>query len=162
VKPFLVAVLIASLSLVPSPARAADNAICTASMPVTLDPGLDLTSRPSTFSTQGATGTIDCHGSVNGKQITGPGTFVNGGVNNGGTCAQGMGTGQFQVQIPTGKDGKDMETVSGPYTFQYLGVLGTFSGPKFSGTFQFLPTAGNCLATPMTKVLLLAQGIITS
>lgn len=158
-KPLLVTVLIASLSLVASPAQAADNAICTASMPVTLTPGLTLTSGPSTFTTQGATGTIDCHGSVQGKQITGSGTFVNGGVNNGGTCAQGKGTGQFLAQIPTVGG---LVAVSGPYTFQYLGVLGSFTGSTFSGTFQFLPTSGNCLTAPMTQVLLLAQGVITT
>ena len=158
-KPLLVAVLIASLSLVASPAQAADNAICTASMPVTFSPGLTLTAGPSTFTTQGATGTIDCHGSLQGKQITGSGTLVNGGVNNGGTCAQGTGTGQFLAQIPT-VDG--LVALSGPFTFQYLGVVGTFTGSTFSGTFQFLPTSGNCLTAPMTQALLLAEGVIMS
>jgi hypothetical protein len=52
--------------------------------------------------------------------------------------------------------------VSEKYTFRYVGIVGTFSGPTYSGAFEFLPQTGDCLLTPLTQVAVLAQGTITS
>ena len=43
-----------------------------------------------------------------------------------------------------------------------FGDMRTFSGPMFSGAFEFLPQSGDCLITPLTQVAVLAQGTITS
>jgi hypothetical protein len=158
VKPLLVALLVASVSVVASPAHAADAAVCSASMPFALNPPVTLATPSFTYSTQGPSGTITCYGFVNGSPVTGSGTLVNQGTSNG-NCAQGMGDGEFLARIPTAGG---TVAVSGTYTFRYTGVLGSFSGPAFSGTFQFVPTAGNCVTAPMTQVLLLAQGILTT
>jgi len=52
--------------------------------------------------------------------------------------------------------------VAEKYTFRYVGIVGTFSGPTYSGAFEFLPQSGDCLLTPLTQVAVLAQGTITS
>jgi hypothetical protein len=83
-----------------------------------------------------------------------------------GTCAQGSGSGTFQLSIPIA--GGTKVRVFETYTFQYLGIVGTFSavgpssGPVFSGAFEFLPQSGDCVLTPLTEVAVMAQGTITS
>jgi len=77
-----------------------------------------------------------------------------------GNCLQGTGSGTVRLSIPIA--GGTNFTVSEKYTFGYVGVVGTLSGPMFSGVFEFLPQSGDCLLTPLTQVAVLAQGTITS
>jgi hypothetical protein len=154
----LVALIVVSLSVVASPAQAASSAVCIADMPFTLEPGATMTPGTFAFSTHGPNGTIDCSGSVNGQFVIGQGRFTNEGVING-TCTQGTGRGHFLAQIPTSGG---LVAVSGDYTFQYIGLTGTFLGPNFSGAFQFVPVTGDCVAAALTRVVLLAQGLMTT
>jgi hypothetical protein len=157
-KLFLIALLLGSVFGVSSSAHAADNAVCTVSGPLTLKPGLTMTSGRTTYSSHGPTGTIDCHGSAKGRQITGAGTLTNRGVITG-SCAQSTGSGRLVARIPT--DAGTLR-VSGKYTFQTVGAAGPFSGSVFSGTFEFLADAGDCVSSPLTRVTVLAQGAFTT
>lgn len=157
-KPLLVALLVASLSAIASPARAVENTTCTVSHPTTFNPPLTLTPGKFSYSTHGPTGTIACIGSLNGNPVTGSGTFTNDGAGNG-SCAQGTGGGHFLALIPTAGG---TAAVSGQYTFQYTGLLGTLSGSGVAATFEFVPTAGDCVTTPVTQVLIVGQFIIAS
>jgi hypothetical protein len=152
-----VAVLLAVLSTIALPVHAADLAICIVSHPLTLSPGLTLTAGPQRY-TNGSIGTISCLGSLNGHNIVGPGSLTNEGVLLG-TCLAGSGGGEFHLSIPTDHG---IVLVSEKYVSHYVGVAGTFSGPVFSGAFQFLPQVGDCLLTPLTQVTVLAQGAIAS
>jgi hypothetical protein len=151
------AVLLAVLSTIATPVHAADLAVCVASHPLALSPGLTLTAGQHRY-TNGSIGTINCLGLLNGHQIVGTGSLTDEGVLIG-TCLEGGGSGEFRLRIPT-----DHGTVlvAEKYSFRYLGVAGTFSGPVFSGAFQFLPQVGDCLLAPLTQVSVLAQGTIAS
>lgn len=155
----LLAVLVFALTTVTgTQAQADDNAVCTVSGSLTLKPGLTLMSGKSKYFSHGYDGTIDCHGSVKGYQITGPGTLTNRGTISG-SCSQSMGNGRFIARIPT--DGGAIR-LPGKYSFQTFGAAGPFSGPVFSGTFEFLAEAGDCVSAPLTRVTVVAQGILTT
>jgi hypothetical protein len=157
--PYLfVGLMLAGICVIAAPAHAADTAICTVSHPLTLSPGLTLTPGQHEY-TNNSIGTINCLGSLNGRQIVGPGSVTNEGHLTG-TCAQGTGSGEFQFLIPIA-GGTEFPVVE-KYTSHYVGIVGTISGPVFSGAFEFLPQSGDCLLTPLTQVAVLAQGTITS
>jgi hypothetical protein len=153
-----VALMLAGVCVIAGPAHAADTAICTASHPLTLIPGLTLTPGQHGY-TNHSVGTINCLGSLNGHQIVGPGSIAEDG-NLFGNCVQGTGSGTVRLSIPIA--GGTKFPVSEKYTFRYVGIVGTFSGPTYSGAFEFLPQSGDCLLTPLTQVAVLAQGTITS
>ena len=110
-------------------------------------------------STNHSIGSINCLGSLNGHHIVGPGSVTDDG-NVFGNCVQGTGSGTFRLSIPIA--GGTNFPLSEKYTVQYVGIVGTFSGPVFSGVFEFLPQSGDCPLTPLTQVAVLAQGTITS
>jgi hypothetical protein len=152
-----VALMLAGVCFIAAPAHAADGAICTVSHPLMLSPGLTLAPGQHGL-TNNSVGTVDCLGSLDGHQIVASGSLTEAG-NLTGTCLQGTGSAEIQMRIPTNAG---TVRVSEKYTFQYVGILGTFSGPVFSGAFEFLPQSGDCLLTPLTQVGVLAQGTITS
>ena len=154
----VVALMLAGVCVIAAPAHAADTAVCTVSHPLMLSPGLTLA--PGQHgSTNHSIGAINCLGSLNGHQIVGPGSVTDDGILVG-SCLQGTGSGTFRFSIPIA--GGTNFPVSETYTFHYVGIVGTFSGPVFSGAFEFLPQSGDCLLTPLTQVAVLAQGTITS
>jgi hypothetical protein len=147
--------------LVPARADQSGGAVCTFVANDQISPGLSLTpSTGGTVTTNGETGRIDCVGSVEGKQVTGPGTW---GVNHSygpgplgnPTCLQSSGSGTYFYTVPTLQGSVH---VVGIFTYTALGPGGTFSGKasttSMSGTFQFVPTAGNCLTDPVTAILI--------
>jgi hypothetical protein len=153
-----VGLMLAGICVIAAPAQAADTALCTVSHPLTLSPGLTLTPGQQEY-TNNSIGTINCVGSLKGRQIVGPGSVTNEGHLTG-SCAQGTGSGEFQFLIPVA-GGTDVSVIE-KYTSHYVGIVGTISGPVFSGVFEFLPQSGDCLITPLTQVAVLAQGTITS
>ena len=157
-KCFVVALMLAGVCVVAAPAHAADTAVCTLSHPLTLSPGLTL-ARDRHGATNNSIGSINCLGSLKGHQIVGPGSVTDD-ASLVGNCVQGTGSGTFVFSIPIA--GGTNVLVSEKYTFGYVGIVGTFSAPTFSGVFEFLPQIGDCVLTPLTQVVVLAQGTITS
>jgi hypothetical protein len=95
-----------------------------------------------------AKGTIDCHGVVDGNQITGAGNYTNTFSFLDSTCAKGRGTGTQTFTIPTSAGPM---TITEDFTFDSVGAAGTFKGTTLSGAFQFAPMAGDCVTSPATK-----------
>lgn len=159
-KRLVVALVIGAMLVIAAPAHAADNAVCAYTGLLTLKPGLPVVTGASSkvaYSSHGATGTMDCRGSLKGHQITGVGTFTNSGYIVG-NCAQTTGAGRYVLRIPT--DG-GTKRVSGRYTFQTVGAVGTFSGSAYSGVFNFVAETGDCVTTPVTRVTTRAQGSLS-
>ena len=141
---------------------------CAFDADVMLAPGFSDTRGAGSFSTSGQTGMIKCRGTVNGKQITGTGSFGTDGhygANGGSTCGSGgSGDGTQYFTLPTsgGPERVDNTFVMtyGPYG-RGGPISGEFHGDRFSGTYDMTPYDGDCATTPITKVHLTGSGTLT-
>jgi hypothetical protein len=143
----LVGLVILATSLVGSTpeAHAADKAICTFNPDNgRLSPGM--TATPSNGRWSAGPTPFDCHGTVNGQPVTGPGTIVESGPWEG-TCSHGSGSGVQTITIPTAKGTIHLEI---PVTFSWTGAAGYGSGPGMISIFEATATEGDCITTPMT------------
>jgi hypothetical protein len=169
---------VAGLSLLAGPtgvhsATAQDPTACKFVMDVTLSPGLSFQAGSGTFTSGGPTGsTLDCTGPVDGGQPTGTGTSAMDGrygVAHPNGCdaavrGDGDGTGVQVLAIPTAGGSRK---VTNSFTFTYGGhlpmhggfVAGMFKGDRMSGTFEFTPRDGSCVA-PVTKVHVTGEGTL--
>jgi hypothetical protein len=152
------ALALAFLSLI-APSSAAARGECSFSIDFTASPGLTMTPSTGTYTSGGPTGTIICLGTIDGQQITGPGRLgfegTYGEEDRGNTCAAGTGRGTLTIKVPT-RDG--VKRLSGHWRFEFLGAAATLTSRFFSGTFTFLPTAGDCLTAPVSSGMALGQG----
>lgn len=153
--PAALAVAAPTLSLVPSPAVAADAVQCSFSYHPKLSPGLSLTPGSGAITSDLATGVAGCTGVLNGANITGPGKFAFEGTYEGGSC-QGGGTGKGFVlaKIPT-YTGE--VSIKDPVTFKFgtgsgfpPGV-GDWTGARTTGRYLVLPTKGDCVSSPVVE-----------
>lgn len=99
---------------------------------------------------------MTCRGEINGQEITGPGTFGEEGVLEG-VCSHGSGFGTAAITIPT-SSGPTKLTI--PYTLRYGPGVGTKSADQFSATFEFYPTEGDCINTPVTEIAFALQAVL--
>ena len=145
-------------ALMPASGASAETrslASCSGTWKVSFSPGVGTTSRQSSFTTNGHTGTIICVGTVKGHLVTGPGTFGKEGVVEG-SCLAGTGSGTMSVRVPTTGGVKQVE-------FSFTMVTGPGLGFKFGNalfgplTFLFVPSAGDCIITPVTEITVLGQ-----
>ncbi len=155
----MLAVLVA-----PAPAHGALPAGCVLDVVVFTTPGLSTTTPGLSEGRAGdGAGSIDCHGLVDGKPVTGPGTYATvfrfgPGLAGGFSCAQGAGVGTQTFSIPT---------TAGPVTrteelsFTWVGPTGRFRGASLSGTFEFIPLTGDCVTSPMTRAGIRGQGLLS-
>jgi hypothetical protein len=134
---------------------------CSFSADVDVTPGFSATPSSGTFTTNGPTGRVSCGGGEGTMGFQGNyGTKDPDGC--GGAFSNGNeGDGTFVMSTPgTGE-------VQGTFTFVF-GTLssngglveGTFTGEKFSGTFQLSPTAGDCFSSPVSKGRVTGQGTL--
>jgi hypothetical protein len=139
-------------------------------------PGLSLTPASGTFTSGGETGAITCSGPVDGRTVTGPGTFgADGsyGTIDGDSCVSGgEGSATQSFTLPAG-DGP--VPVRNAITFTYQPVPGVpgaaaappvasgrFEGRRFSGTFDVTVIQGDCVTSPVTRVRLDGRGMVRS
>jgi hypothetical protein len=162
-------------------ADAAQATACRFSAEFDLAPGLSLTPTSGTFTSGGETGSITCSGRVDGRMVTGPGTFgADGryGTADGDSCVSG-GEGSA-TQSFTLRTGDGPVPIGNPITFTYQPVpgppgdreaaevippavaSGRFSGPRFSGTFEVTALKGDCVTGPVTRVRLDGRGTLLS
>lgn len=158
------------LALVPAPARAGSTGVpCGFEARFQLAPGLSVTPSRGDFTSGGQTGTITCRGALSSGPVTGPGTFGAEGRygtgSTGDTCQTGgEGAGVQSFTIPTA--GGPVH-VTNPITFRY-GIAtghvlgGTFEGESFTGTFEITSFEGDCVAHPMTVVVLRGEGFLSA
>lgn len=156
--------------LVPAPADArTPSARCVFEVRFTLAPGLSVVPSRGEFTSGGETGTITCHGALSSGAVTGPGSFG----------AQGRyGTNAPGDSCLTGGEGEGVQSftiltaggpihVTNPITFRY-GIAtgkvlgGTFEGGSFSGTFEIESFEGDCVANPMSVVVLRGKGFLSA
>jgi hypothetical protein len=167
-----IAVLLATIPFLPLtgtvPAQANDQTPCSFKFNADVNPGLSNSPSSGTVTSNGQTGTITCQGKVNGKTVTGPGTYgVDGryGTNDPDTCTSGgEGNGTASMTIPT-SDGPQRVTAPFTYTYGALqnGILAvTFKGETWSGTAEVRPTKGDCASAPLTRMTAEGKGTLTS
>lgn len=139
-----------------APAEAQQGTHCTADFVVSLSPGIGSEPSSGVFHTGGETGTISCDGG--GKGTAG----VDGryGTKDGDSCSAG-GEGWGVQSFTIGSD-----NIKNSITFDFGGlsgglVNGKFDGERFSGTFTFTPTKGDCVTSPATEGAVKLDGVMT-
>lgn len=127
---------------------------------ITLIPGIGAAHGKGTFTTHGPAGTLECRGFVQGRQITGPGTFAEEGVWEG-DCSGGTAASTITIALQTVEGPL---TVSFPVTIMFRPGWGWKWGDAFVGplVFQYYPTRGDCLSTPVTEILCSGQAVVKS
>jgi hypothetical protein len=155
---------LASQAALPAAAQAAQSdAVCTLRATDTITPGLSLTPSAGSVGSGGETGSITCLGAINGRQVTGQGTWgvahsYGPGPLGPATCLQSSGTGTYFYTVPTA--GGPLHVV-GSLSYTALGLVGTFAGKadtsSMSGVFQFVPIKGDCITTPVTAIAIMGQ-----
>jgi hypothetical protein len=126
--------------------------MCTSDpFPMAISPGLSLTPAPVTFATT-QPAVVTCHGSIDGREITGPGRLsahgTMSGPAGGATCEQASGEGRGIFTLPTADGPVEM---TNNFTFEASSVLGVFRGDALSGVFTFGPPGeGDCLTSALT------------
>jgi hypothetical protein len=150
---------------------------CRFSAEFDMAPGLSLTPTSGSFTSGGERGAITCSGTVDGRTVTGPGTFgADGsyGTADGDSCVSG-GEGSA-MQSFTLRTGDGPVPVGNAITFTYQPVpglpgagvtaptlaSGQFRGRRFSGTFDVTVVKGDCLTSPVTRVRLDGRGTLLS
>lgn len=137
------------------PASAAGGLHCLADYTIALSPGVSVAASSGTLSTPDA-GVLTCDGMINGHRPTGQGTYLEPtGTYHDSSCLNGSGEYTYSMAIPTDA-GEQKSDGSGTFAYPQLPshgglVGGTFRGDKASGTFDFTPTAGDCVANAVTK-----------
>jgi hypothetical protein len=144
----------ASAALPAAAAIAKSTARCWHRWTDTLSPGVTTQRQTVAFTSGGETGTIDCRGSVEGRRITGPGTFGEQGTYDG-SCTSGSGSATFSMTLPTASGPLKLRM---PVVFTFAG-FGVTTTKTFPGVFFFAPLAGNCL-TPVTKIAIFRAGTL--
>lgn len=165
---------VAMLATTPSAASAAptgSTAFCRWSGPVTITPGLSATTVTKASLVTESGHPLDCTGSINGHDITGPGTYDDEKPTIEGSCESGTGTAIMKVTIPTSAG---PQTLRIPYTYKYGPLSGfkssgssTWAGPvpidtgsdDLTWTFIVYPLAGDCVSSPVTRIGVQMEGV---
>lgn len=148
---FAVPIAAALLVLPAAPASAAGPGAsldCTITVTVDVTPPLTLEFRHHGSTSHGLTGTANCTGTVDGQQVTGPGSFLFN-SHGAGNCASGSGAGNFVLRIPATGAAK---TVPGLYHFSFGSVppgITVLTG-DLAGTLTPISADGDCVNTPLS------------
>ena len=141
-------------------------AICTWTGQATFSPGLTFTPQRGTLQFQGRSGSIDCRGTVQGAEVTGPGTLGLQGeygrgpiaeAFGGGACHEGGARFVFAITIPTKRGPVELSTTADA---EHIGPIGEYQGRSFSGNLRFSPAKGDCLNSPATELVVNGTGVL--
>jgi len=141
-------------------------AICTWTGRATFSPGLTFTPQRGTLQFDGRSGSIDCRGTIQGVEVTGPGTLGLQGeyglgplseAFGGGACHEGGARFVFAITVPTQQGPLELTT---PADAEHIGPVGQYQGPSFSGILRFSPARGDCLNSPATELVVSGQGVL--
>jgi len=139
------------------PAEAVGLGACTITGTITFQPAA---ATPDRGAWNISPAVIQCRGQFNTRELMkGQGSFAGSGFysvvpSSQGGCLRELGTGSVDYWIPT--DEQDVHVIE-PHAFLLAGA-GAFTTPTLRGVFQILPMyEGNCLTTPVTKALFLAE-----
>jgi len=135
-------------------AGAAEGARCTGELVATLTPGIGSEPASGVFHSEGEGGTLTCGG--RSGTIGEDGRY---GTERPVTCSSGgQGWGVHTIVV-------DGTTIRNTFTFEFGGisgglVSGKFAGERYSGTFTFTPSDGDCVSSPVTKGHVKLDGIL--
>jgi hypothetical protein len=138
------------------PADALGLGVCTISGTITFTP---TTAGPDHGHWEITPAVIQCRGQFNTKELmVRQGSFAGSGAytvvpSGDGGCLRELGTGTVDYWITT--DEQDVH-IKEPHAFLLAGA-GAFTTPTLRGVFEIPTYEGNCLTTPVTKGLFLAQ-----
>lgn len=140
------------------PVRADEDLHCESIHDVALSPGLSI--QPSSGSIKSPNGTMQCHGTVNGRNPTGLGDYredARYGTKDADTCQEGGEVeGVFSSTVPTEGGGQLLEAAFratyGDLTANPGAVSGQFEGEGVRGTIKATPLEGDCVVRPVTRV----------
>jgi hypothetical protein len=152
------AVVLGSLAFGAPPVRAADVLHCVSIHDIALSPGLSI--QPSSGSITARSGTMECHGPVNGRTPTGIGNYredARYGTKDPDTCQEGgEAEGVFSSTVPTEGGDQLLEAaftaLYGDLTANPGAVSGQFEGRGVRGTIKATPLEGDCIVRPVTRV----------
>ncbi|HUR73802.1 MAG TPA: hypothetical protein VMZ00_05965 [Sporichthya sp.] len=121
-----------------------------------ISPGIGMAPGAGTVSSGGESGTVDCTGSLDGHEITGPGTWGFEGVVSRASCAEGgEGTGLILMTVPTDAGSQHFEEAIdfafGP-AGTYPPLVGDWVGQRTTGIYVVTPAEGDCVTAPVTRV----------
>jgi hypothetical protein len=145
-------------------ARTSVAAVCSATIPLNISPGLlALTRTQGSNQSLGETGSLSCLGTLDGHPVAGPGTVGFTGTYDG-TCNSTSGTGTWSFSLPVDDNGVTRVVHhGGAYTAPGLSLVIIFTGDfetgRLAGTGPVLPVQGNCLTQPMTKASFILTGL---
>lgn len=160
----LVAVGIPAASATTSSSQQSLNAVCSATIPLNISPGLfALKHSQGTNQSFGETGTLNCTGKLDGHRIAGPGTVGFAG-HYGGTCNATTGVGKWSFSLPVDDNGVTRVIHhAGAYDSPGVSLAIVFNGKfetgRLTGTGLVTPVQGDCLAQPMTKATFTLVGL---
>lgn len=157
----LAVALLALVTMAPSSATEESTASCHLTWVLDFSPGIEATEQMSEWTSHGPTGTADCEGQVSGHEVTGEGTTGSTGIY-AGSCAGGRADETLTVAVPTTGGTQhvtfsDVELDVGP-------GFGTKEHEAFVGPvlFVFVPTRGDCVTEPVTRITVEAWGTVSS
>lgn len=139
------------------------TALCVLQGTYTITPGITGDTRMHHLDTEGPTGEVDCHGTVRGHEVTGVGTLADAGDFEG-NALQGSGTSTAELRIPT-SGGVVTIVLDGSYTYVPGGGSKDYEsrrGDSLTGVFEFYPTEGDGLTTPITELYVVIEATLTS
>lgn len=151
------AVILAAMVAAPAGAQATarNSAACTATFFELFSPGFTLS--PSSGHQESASpGVLECTGTIQGQNITGPGTVSNSGSYHNSTCVLDRADGVVSIVLPT--DGGRV-TIEGTFQVTRVGALLSvrLDLPEAigEGVAAVIPTKGDCVLHPATEALVL-------
>lgn len=144
-------------------AAPATSAVCTGLITLHISPGFDLRPGAGVVGSGGETGTVRCAGTLEGRLITGRGTFsVEETYASGGGCLSDRSSGTVSTTLPT--TGGPLHLV-GALTARRIGLVEfidiEFPRARFSATGVVVPVVGTCATTPLTRALLSVTGVLS-
>jgi hypothetical protein len=135
----------------PGPANAQDatSATCAIFSPAYFSPGFSMTTGSGHYESRGETGTINSIGAIDGRRVTGAGTFGFDGTYTDANCLTNRGTGTYFFTIPT--DAGSLH-VSGTFVETRFGLGGPVDARSPFGFFQSCPPWGTASSLQSRKV----------
>lgn len=153
----LVVAALAAMLAFPAAAQAAGGMKGSCSLAFTEQFGSGFTLTPSS-GPQSLVGTSPaiCTGTINGHEITGPGTIRNDGAYHNSTCLLDNASGRTWFTFPT--EGGPV-ALEGTFSVARVGfvllVEAELAGSRGTGFALVVPTKGECLLNPITEALVL-------
>ncbi|MDP8961859.1 MAG: hypothetical protein M3N32_09625, partial [Actinomycetota bacterium] len=138
---------------------------CTATLDLTIEPGLSITPSKGTFTTGKKPGPIECTGILQGHEVIGPGALgITGNYGQsseaGDTCSLVVATGTYSLTLPTRhgpvSEKGNFAEVLGPTKEGSFSAVSD-SRENWAGKFEFSSTQGDCVLTPITAARVTLQ-----